>query len=33
MHMGFAEKMAVKKIPGKIQGIDIEKSLKEYHVI
>ena len=33
MEMGLVEKMAVKKVLGKIQGTDIEKLLKEYGVI
>ena len=33
MDMGFMEKMAVKKVLGKIEGTDIEKLLKEYGVI
>ena len=33
MDMGLVEKMAVKKLLGKIEGTDIEKLLKEYHVI
>lgn len=33
MKLGFAEKIAVKKVLEKIQGTDIEKLLKEYHVI
>ena len=33
MDLGFKEKMAVKKLLEKIQGTDIEKLLKEYHVI
>ena len=33
MDLGFKEKMVVKKLLQKIQGTDIEKLLKEYHVI
>ncbi len=33
MNLGFMEKIAVKKILQKIHGTDIEKLLKEYHVI
>lgn len=33
MDLGFIEKVAVKKLLGKIAGTDIEKLLKEYHVI
>ncbi len=33
MELGLKEKMAVKKLLEKIQGTDIEKLLKEYHVI
>ena len=33
MDLGFKEKMVVKKLLEKIQGTDIEKLLKEYHVI
>lgn len=33
MDMGFKEKMVVKKLLEKIHGTDIEKLLKEYHVI
>lgn len=33
MDLGFKEKMAVKKLLEKIEGTDIEKLLKEYHVI
>ena len=33
MDLGFMEKIAVKKVLEKIQGTDIEKLLKEYHVI
>ena len=33
MDLGLKEKMAVKKLLGKIEGTDIEKLLREYHVI
>ena len=33
MNLGFKEKLAVKKVLEKIKGTDIEKLLKEYHVI
>lgn len=33
MELGLKEKMAVKKLLEKIEGTDIEKLLKEYHVI
>ena len=33
MDLGLKERMAVKKLLGKIEGTDIEKLLKEYHVI
>ena len=33
MNLGFKEKMVVKKLLKKIRGTDIEKLLKEYHVI
>ena len=33
MDMGFKERMAVKKVLEKIAGTDVEKLLKEYHVI
>ena len=33
MHLGFAEKIALKKVLEKLHGTDIEKLLKEYHVI
>ena len=33
MDLGFKEKLAVKKLLEKIEGTDIEKLLKEYHVI
>ena len=33
MEMGLVEKMAVKKVLGKIEGTDIEMLLKEYGVI
>ena len=33
LKMGLAEKIAVKKALEKIEGTDIEKLLKEYHVI
>jgi len=33
MELGFKEKIAVKKLLEKIEGTDIEKLLKEYHVI
>ena len=33
MEMGFVEKLAVKKVLDKLEGTDIEKLLKEYHVI
>ena len=33
MDLGFKEKMVVKKLLEKIRGTDIEKLLKEYHVI
>ena len=33
MDLGFKEKLAVKKVLEKIEGTDIEKLLKEYHVI
>ncbi len=33
MELGFMEKMAVKKVLGKIEGTDIEKLLKKYQVI
>ncbi len=33
MDLGFKEKIAVKKVLEKIEGTDIEKLLKEYHVI
>ncbi len=33
MELGFMEKMAIKKVLGKIEGTDIEKLLKKYQVI
>mgnify|MGYP000214217121 CR=1 FL=1 len=33
MELGCKEKMVVKKLLEKIRGTDIEKLLKEYHVI
>ena len=33
MHLGFAEKIALKKVLEKLHGTDIENLLKEYHVI
>lgn len=33
MHLGFAEKLAVKKVLEKIHNTDVEKLLQEYHVI
>ena len=33
MELGLVEKLALKKILAKIAGTDIEKLLKEYHVI
>lgn len=33
MDLGFKERMAVKKVLEKIEGTDVEKLLKEYHVI
>ena len=33
MELGFKEKMAVKKLLEKIHGTEVEKLLKEYHVI
>lgn len=33
MHLGFAEKIALKKVLEKLHGTDIEKLLNEYHVI
>ncbi|WP_310602362.1 oleate hydratase [Anaerosporobacter sp.] len=33
MHLGMKEKLAVKKLLGRISGTEIEKILKEYHVI
>ncbi len=33
MEMGLVEKLAVKKVLDKLEGTDIEKLLKEYHVI
>ena len=33
MKLGLKEKMVVKKLLTQIQGTDIEKLLKEYHVI
>ena len=33
MHLGFKEKIALKEVLKKIQDTDIEKLLKEYHVI
>ena len=33
MNLGFKEKLADKKVLEKIKGTDIEKLLKEYHVI
>lgn len=33
MNLGFMEKIAVKKVLEKIAGTDVEKLLKEYHVI
>ena len=33
MELGLMEKLAVKKLLGKIENTDIEKLLKEYHVI
>ena len=33
MDLGFIEKVVVKKLLDKIEGTDIEKLLKEYHVI
>ena len=33
MELNLVEKMALKKVLGKIEGTDIEKLLKEYHVI
>ena len=33
MNLGFKERMVMKKVLAKIKGTDIEKLLKEYHVI
>ena len=33
MDLSFMEKMALKKALAKIEGTDIEKLLKEYHII
>ena len=33
MELNLVEKMALKKVLGKIEGTDLEKLLKEYHVI
>lgn len=33
MDLGFKERMVVKKLLEKIKGTDIEKLLKQYHVI
>ena len=33
MELNLVEKMALKKVRGKIEGTDIEKLLKEYHII
>ena len=33
MDLGFAEKMVLKKLISRIHGTDIEKLLREYHVI
>ncbi len=33
MELNLVEKMALKKVLGKIEGTDIEKLLKEYHII
>lgn len=33
MHLGFAEKLALKKVLEKIHNTDVEKLLQEYHVI
>ena len=33
MHLGFAEKLALKKVLEKIRNTDVEKLLQEYHVI
>ena len=33
MKLGFIEKIALKQVLKKVQGTDIEKLLKEYHVI
>ena len=33
MELGLKERMAVKKLLGKIEGTDIEKLLREYHVL
>ena len=33
MELGLMEKLAVKKLLDKIENTDIEKLLKEYHVI
>ena len=33
MELNLVEKMALKKVLGKIEGTDLEKLLKEYHII
>lgn len=33
MELGFKEKMVISKLLKKIQGTDIEKLLKQYHII
>ncbi len=33
MELGFKERLALKEVLKKIEGTDIEKLLKEYHVI
>lgn len=33
MHLGLKERMALKEVLKKISGTDVEKLLKEYHVI
>lgn len=33
MHLGLKESMALKEVLKKISGTDVEKLLKEYHVI
>ena len=33
MNLGLKERMVLKKVLNKIEGTDVEKLLKEYHVI